>query len=174
MTTPTQQGSAPATHAALLYPDFQHELATTRRVLERYPDGKGDWKPDAKSRSIGQLASHIVDMVSLGADVLETDEVEYTTRAGTPTLDSAKALTDAFDRNAARLTRDLDNVSDDTLAKPWVLKFQGHPGVTGARRDLLRSFLMSHIIHHRAQLAGYYRTLGIPVPPIYGPSADER
>lgn len=174
MTNPTQQGFAPASPAALHYPDFHHELATTRRVLERYPDGKGDWKPDPKSRSISALASHIVDMVGLGADVLETDSIEWTKRTPTPDHDSAKALTESFDRNAARLTDALHRASDDTLAQSWALNFHGHPGVTGVRRNLLRSFLMSHIIHHRAQLAGYYRMLGIPVPPIYGPSADER
>jgi uncharacterized damage-inducible protein DinB len=174
MTTPSQQGSAPASHATLLFPDFKHELATTRRVLERYPDGRGDWKPDPKSRSISELASHIVDMIGLGADLLETDSVEYTTRTGTPNLDTAQALTEAFDRNAARLTSALQGASDDALAQRWTLLFHGHPGVTGVRRELLRSFLMSHLIHHRAQLAGYYRALGIPVPPIYGPTADER
>jgi uncharacterized damage-inducible protein DinB len=173
MTTSTHQRPTPASLAALLYPDFQHELATTRRVLERYPDGKGEWKPDPRSRSIGELATHIVDLVSLGGDVLESDDVEWTTRASAHPLDSAHALTERFDRAAGRLESAVRNVSDDALARKWVLRFHGHPGVTGIRRDLLRSLLMNHVIHHRAQLATYYRALGIPVPPIYGPSADE-
>jgi uncharacterized damage-inducible protein DinB len=174
MTTTTPQGSAPATQAALLFPDFPHELATTRRVLERYPDGKGDWKPDPKSRSIGELATHIVDLVDLGGDVIESDDVEWTERASAQPLDSARALTERFDRGAERLNAAVTQAGDDALGKQWVLRFHGHPGVTGVRRELLRSLLMNHLIHHRAQLAGYYRMLGIPVPSIYGPSADER
>jgi len=173
MTTPSQQ-QGPGSHRELLFPDFPNEFASTRRLLERYPDGKGDWKPDPKSRSLGELASHVTDVVGLGAAVLETDDLEATERPRSPQLDSARALLDRFDENVARVTQGMQRVRDDALAQSWTLRFHGHPVAAGLRRDMLRTLLMSHLVHHRAQLAGYYRALGIPVPSIYGPSADEQ
>lgn len=172
MTTPSQQQSS-SSHSELLFPDFPREFASTRRLLERYPDGKGAWKPDPKSRTLGELATHVADVVGLGAAVLETDNLEATEQPRAPQLDSAQALLDRFDANVARVAEGMQRVRDDALAQSWSLQFHGHPIAAGLRRDMLRTLLMSHLIHHRAQLAAYYRALGIPVPSIYGPSADE-
>lgn len=171
-TSSQQQRSAP--HSEIIFADVPGELATTRRLLERYPDGKGDWKPDPKSRSLGELASHIADIAGYGAFVLELPELNAAAHTRAPQLDSAAALLDRFDQNAARVIDALPRTTDEAMAQPWTFRFGDHVIFTLPRRDALRRFLVSHIIHHRAQLATYYRTLGIPVPGIYGPSADEQ
>ena len=173
MTTSTQE-QRPESRAALLFADVPDEFATTRRLLERYPDGKGEWRPDPKSRTLGELASHVADMSGLGAAVLETDTLDASQESRGPRLDSARALLARFDEGVARVAADLQSTSDEALEQPWSLVFNGHPVLSGSRRSVLRRLLVSHMIHHRAQLATYYRALGISVPPIYGPSADER
>lgn len=173
MTTSIQE-QRPESRAALLFADVPDEFATTRRLLERYPDGKGEWRPDPKSRTLGQLATHVADLSGLGAAVLETDRLDVSQESRGPRLDSAQALLERFDDGVARVAADLQSVSDESLEQPWALVFNGHPVLSGTRRSVLRRLLVSHMIHHRAQLATYYRALGIPVPSIYGPSADEQ
>lgn len=170
---PPSGGNA-ASQATLLFEDIPMELASTRRMIERYPNGKGTWKPDPKSRSLGELTSHIVNVVSLGASVLEDDELEESTRPGLPDEDSATAFLTRFDRSAARIAAGLQHADSTTLQRPWRLLVHGNVVVQGPRRMMLRMAFMSHLIHHRAQLATYYRLLGVPVPGMYGPSADDR
>jgi uncharacterized damage-inducible protein DinB len=172
MTTSTQH-QRHESRTELLFADIPDEFATTRRLLERYPDGRGDWRPDPKSRTLGQLATHLADLSGLGAAVLELDKLDVAQESRGPRLDSAQALLERFDEGVARVAADLQGMSDDALEQPWALIANGHPVLAGTRRAVLRRFLVSHMIHHRAQLATYYRALGIPVPSIYGPSADE-
>ena len=173
MTTPAV-GENPASRAELLFEDIPMELASTRRMLERYPTGKGSWKPDPKSRSLAELASHLVNVVSLGASVLEDDELEESTQPAPPEQDSAAAFLERFDRSAARIAAALQHTDEASLKQPWRLLVHGHVVAQGPRRKMLRMAFVSHLIHHRAQLATYYRLLGVPVPGMYGPSADDR
>lgn len=173
MTMPAS-GESSASQAALLFEDTPMELASTRRMIERYPDGKSSWKPDPKSRSLGELTSHLVNVVSLGASVLEDDELEESTQPGLPDQDSAAEFLARFDRAAARIAAGLQHADATTLQTPWRLLVHGHVVAQGPRRMMLRIAFMSHLIHHRAQLATYYRLLGVPVPGMYGPSADDR
>lgn len=159
--------------AELIYGDFPAEHGATRRFLERYPDGKGAWRPHERSRSLAELATHIADIVNRGVAVLETDGMELGTRQPVPPIDSARELMAHFEAGVARLNAALARADFDRLAEPWALRRDGRVLIEHPRRILLRQMMMSHLVHHRAQLAVYYRMLGIPVPGAYGPSADE-
>ena len=159
--------------AELLFGDFTAEHASTRRMLERYPDGKGEWRPDPKSRPLGPLATHVAGIVTRGSLVLETDGFDVANRQTPPAFDSAHELLAHFDENVARLTEKLTQVDYPTLAQPWAMRRGNHVLIERPRGYLLRVLMMSHLVHHRAQLGVYYRLLGIPVPGMYGPSADD-
>lgn len=162
-----------ASPAELLFSDFPAEHASTRRMLERYPDGKGEWRPDPKSRPLGPLAAHVAGIVTRGTLVLETDGHDVTNRPAAPSFDSARELLAYFDENVARLTALLAKVDYATLAEPWAMRRGSQVLIERPRGYLLRVLMMSHLVHHRGQLGVYYRLLGIPVPGMYGPSADD-
>jgi uncharacterized damage-inducible protein DinB len=174
-TSPRPSDGAAATLSVtdLLYADFALEHAATRRFLERYPDGKGDWKPHERSRSLSQLATHVADIVNRGVAVLETDGMELGSRQAVTPVDSARELLAHFEAGVARLNAALASADLDYLAQPWALRRDGRVLIEHPRRILLRQMMMSHLVHHRAQLGVYYRLLGVPVPGPYGPSADD-
>lgn len=159
--------------AVLLFGDFAAEHTSTRRMLERYPDGKGEWRPDAKSRPLGPLATHVAGIVTRGTLVLETDGTDVANRPAPPAFDSARELLAFFDDNVARFTTKLAQVDYAMLAQPWAMRRGNQVLIERPRGYLLRVMMMSHLVHHRAQLGVYYRLLGIPVPGMYGPSADD-
>lgn len=157
----------------LLYADFANEHASTRRMLQRYPDGKGDWRPHEKSRALAPLATHVADIVNRGTMLLETDGMDVAGRQPVAPIDSATGLVRYFDGNVSRFMTALGGADLDALARPWALRRGSQVIIEGPRRTLLRTMMMSHLVHHRAQLGVYYRLLGVPVPGVYGPSADE-
>ena len=159
--------------AELLYGDFALEYANTRRMLERYPDGKGDWRPHPRSRSLSELGTHVADIIYRGIAVLESDGMESGTRPGRQPMDSAKELVAHFEAGRQRFVALLEKATLESLAQSWQLRRQGLVMVEQPRRILLRQLVMSHHVHHRAQLGVYYRLLGVPVPGSYGPSADD-
>jgi len=159
--------------AALLYPDFDNEFATTRRFLERYPAGKDDWRPHQSSRPLRTLANHIADLTGRGTLILETDEQDIATRQPRPEVGTAAELVAVLDTNVARFRTVLAGVDFAALERPWTLRMGPKVIVQLPKRLLLRTMLMSHLVHHRAQLGVYYRLLSLPVPGAYGPSADE-
>jgi uncharacterized damage-inducible protein DinB len=159
--------------AELLYGDFAGEYAATRRILERYPDGKGEWRPHERSRTLAQLATHVADIVNRGTAVLETDGMEMGARTPLPPMDSARELLAYFEGGVAQFTAALSATDLDRLAEPWALRRDGRVLIEHPRRFLLRHMMMSHLVHHRAQLGVYYRLLGVAVPGAYGPSADD-
>ena len=159
--------------AELLYPDFDAEFATTRRFLERYPAGKDDWRPHPSSRALRALANHVADLPARGTMILETDEWDAATRQPRPELEAATELVGSFDAKVAALRAALARAEFASIERPWTLRLGARVMVQAPKRLLLRSMLMSHLVHHRAQLGVYYRLLGVPVPGAYGPSADE-
>ena len=175
MTTSLSTPESPETTspAELLFGDFAGEHAATRRMLERYPDGRGEWRPHEKSRPLSQLATHVAGIVTRGTMVLETEGVDISTRQPPPTFDSARELLAYFDENVARFTAALEKADYRTLAQPWAMRRGNQVVLERSRRYLLRMLMMSHLVHHRAQLGVYYRLLGVPVPGMYGPSADD-
>ena len=159
--------------AQSLLPEFDNEMANTRKMLERIPENKFDYKPDPKSMPMGQLASHIVEMVGWLKDTIQLPSIDIPPDMKPYVATSRKDLLERFDQNAASSRAELAGVSDQAMMQEWTLKFAGNPMFSMPRAAVIRSMIMNHVIHHRAQLSVYYRLNGVPVPGMYGPSADE-
>ncbi|HSE21757.1 MAG TPA: DinB family protein [Pyrinomonadaceae bacterium] len=156
--------------------EFDHEMANTRKTLERVPDDKFTWKPHDKSFSMGSLASHLSNLPYWTNITIEQDEFDMSPggqKMTTPETHSQKELMAAFDSNVAKARAALAGVSDERLFGLWSLKNNGQHIMSMPRIAVLRNFVLNHNIHHRAQLGVYLRLNDIPVPSIYGPSADE-
>jgi uncharacterized damage-inducible protein DinB len=163
------------TIAELLQPEFDQEMTATRRVLERVPEDKFAWKPHAKSSSMGDLASHVVNMLSWTVDTM--DKTEFDLDSVTPEEMNKAAKTRAellawFDANVSKARAALAK-SDVDYQVPWTLRKGSQVFFTMPRYTCVRSFCLNHIVHHRAQLTVYLRENDVPVPGLYGPSADE-
>lgn len=160
-----------------LLPEFDHEMANTRRTLERVPDDKLAWKPHAKSGTMGWLASHIANIPSWAAVAINQDSLDMAPAGAepprTPQAGSRKELLEIFDKNVADARAAIAGADDNRLLAPWTLLSNGQTILTMPRIGVLRSFVMNHSIHHRAQLTVYLRLNDLPVPALYGPSADE-
>jgi len=159
-----------------LLPEFDHEMANTRKTLERVPDEKFAWKPHAKSFPMGNLAGHLANLPSWGNLTLSSDSFDMAPGGQplkAPELSSTKDVLEKFDENVAATRSAIAGASDEELFKPWTLMTNGKTILTMPKIAVLRSFVMNHMIHHRAQLGVYLRLNDIPVPSIYGPSADE-
>ncbi len=154
-------------------PEFDHEMANTRKSLERVPDGKSDWKPHPKSMTLGGLATHLATINHWAEAIVGQDSFDVTNAPPTPVLKSKAELLGAFDKNVATARKAIAAATDEQLMKPWSLISGGKAVFTLPRIGVLRSFVMNHVIHHRAQLGVYLRLNDVPVPSIYGPSADE-
>jgi uncharacterized damage-inducible protein DinB len=159
--------------AQSLLPEFDNEMANTRKMLERIPENKWDYKPDPKSMPMGRLASHVAEMVGWLKDVIQTPSLDIPPDTKAYTATSRKELLEKFDQNAASSRAELAQVSDQAMMQEWSLKFGGNTMFSMPRVAVIRSMIMNHVIHHRAQLSVYYRLNGVPVPGMYGPSADE-
>jgi uncharacterized damage-inducible protein DinB len=158
-----------------LLPEFDQEMATTRRVLERVADDRLGWKPHEKSWSMGQLASHIANMIGwtdVTMNATEFDVMSVTPEQANQEAKSRAELLSWFDANVVKARAAL-NKSDAEYVVPWSLKAGAKVQFTMPRAACVRSFVMNHVIHHRGQLSVYLRLNNIPVPAIYGPSADE-
>ena len=163
------------TIAELLLPEVDQEMATTRRVLERVADDKLGWKPHDKSWSMGALASHIVNMIKWTDVTMNATEFDLATvPPDQMNLEAASRaqLLEWFDAHAAAARAALAK-SDADYFVPWTLKHGAQTIFTMPRYTCIRSFFLNHVVHHRAQLGVYLRLNGIPVPAMYGPSADE-
>lgn len=158
--------------ADALLPEFDHEMATTRKLLERVPDGTFDWKPHAKSFSMGQLAQHVATLPMWGS-FLKHSEFDLAGEFQTPTLKSRAELLAAFDKESAGARAQIAGMSDAELMAPWALKRGKDTLFSMPKASVWRTFFMNHVIHHRGQLSVYLRLLNVPLPSIYGPSADE-
>jgi len=163
------------TIAELLLPEFDQEMTATRRVLERVPEVKFAWKPHAKSFSLGNLASHVVNMLGWTVDTMEKTEFDLDSVTPEEMNKAAKTraeLLEWFDANVPKARAALQK-SDSEYQVPWTLKKGSQSFFTMPRYTCVRSFCLNHIVHHRAQLTVYLRENDVPVPGLYGPSADE-
>jgi uncharacterized damage-inducible protein DinB len=158
-------------------PEFDHEMSTTRKTLERVPEDKTDWKPHNTSMPMGRLAGHIAEMVGFAAQTFQGDSFDFAPPGGTrpqPTLmTSRKQVLEIFDKNVGAAREAISKASDEDLQKTWTLMNGGKTFFAMPRIQILRGMILSHIIHHRGQLTVYLRMNQVPVPSIYGPSADE-
>ncbi len=160
-----------------LLPEFDMEMANTRKTLERVPDGKYDWKPHPKSMPMGGLATHLTNIptwtnLAVDQESLDLAPGGVPTPGATP-INSTAELLQTFDSNVAKARAAIAGASDQDLFKNWTLQRNGNTLMTLPKVAVLRGFVLNHSIHHRAQLGVYLRLNDIPVPSIYGPSADE-
>lgn len=159
-----------------LLPEFDHEVGTTRRLLERVPEADLSWRPHPKSFSLGQLASHIANILhwvnpTCDVSVFDLATIGDDARPKQPT--SLAEILKAFDANANTARTKIDAQSDALMLAPWTMKQGDQEVMTMPRTAVLRGFIMNHLIHHRGQLSVYLRLRDVPLPAIYGPSADE-
>src|SRR5581483_4032808 len=164
------------TIAELLQPEFDQEMASTRKVLERVPNDKFAWKPHDKSFSMGNLASHIVNMITWTVDTMNKPEFDLSTVSMEEMNKAAKdrdELLAWFDTNVSAARASL-NKPDSAYFVPWTLRNGQQVFFTMPRYNCVRSFCLNHIVHHRAQLLVYLRINNVPIPGLYGPSADEQ
>lgn len=160
-----------------LLPELDQELATTRKCLARIPDDKFSYKPHPKSFEMGALAVHIATMLDWGVVTLQSDSFDYAPVGGEPYVPPV-AKTNAellamFDKAGAAFRAALATTENDAMMKPWSLQGGGVTMFTMPKVAVIRGMIFNHIIHHRGQLSVYLRLCDIPVPAIYGPSADE-
>jgi uncharacterized damage-inducible protein DinB len=157
-----------------LLPEFDQEMANTRKTLERIPESKLGWKPHEKSMTLGRLAGHVAELAGWAKTTIETDSLNLTMADYKPLIPTSRQqVLDAFDKNVKAARVAIAGASDEHLMKPWTLEFNGQKMFTLPRAAVLRSSCFNHIIHHRAQLGVYLRLNDVPVPALYGPSADE-
>lgn len=156
--------------------EFDRECATSRRVLSRVPADKLSWKPHAKSYSLGQLAQHIATLPSWISGSLLAGEFDLATSGGELAVNepaSTEALLKAFDESVAKAKAAMAQLDDGKAMGPWTLRNGIAVVMEMPRVALLRTVLLNHSIHHRGQLTVYLRLLDVPLPPVYGPTADE-
>ncbi len=163
--------------AESMLPEFDNEMATTRRLLERVPEDQLGWKPHERSATLGSLAGHLAQLPGLGSRVFSGDSVDIAPPDAPPPtpvkLESRQEILDLFDANVKKAREAIAAADDATMAKTWSLLRAGQTMFAMPRTNAVRTMLMSHSIHHRGQLSVYLRLTGAMVPSIYGPSADE-
>jgi uncharacterized damage-inducible protein DinB len=156
-----------------LLAEFDQEMASTRKVLERIPMDKYDWQPHTKSFSIGKLATHLAQIPGWGTVTAQTSELDFAQPFEQPNPRTTEELLAFFDQNATEARAALAGMSEEEFGKPWTLRAGEKVFFTAPKAMVLRSFVMNHLVHHRAQLTVYMRLNDVPVPALYGPSADE-
>lgn len=164
-------------YASLILPDFEPEMASTRKVLERVPEDKLDWQPHPKSHTIGWNANHLAEMPGWVSSTMSATALDIAPVNGpryqSPSFRQRQQILDLFDQNVAEARAALAKAQEADFDVTWSLLNAGQPLMTMPRRAVLRSFVVNHVVHHRAVLCVYLRLNDIPVPGMYGPSGDE-
>jgi uncharacterized damage-inducible protein DinB len=153
--------------------ELQHEAGTTRKLLERIPVEKFDWQPHEKSMSMIRLATHVADMFNWFPVTLEQDELDFAKGYDEPKPATTEELVELLDKSVAGAIESLKKTDDETFMKNWTLRNGEQIYFEMPKIAVSRSMIMNHIVHHRGQLSVYLRLNDIPVPAMYGPSADE-
>lgn len=158
-------------------PEFDHEMGSTRRLLERVPEPDFAWRPHDKSYSLGELAAHIANLPHWLGVICEHSEIDTSVAAeeARPKVPaSVPQLLSTFDDNVRQARRQIDELGDSAMMARWTLRDGDHEVLSMPRASVLRSFVLNHLIHHRGQLTVYLRLRDVPLPSLYGPTADER
>ena len=157
-----------------LLAELDHEAASTRRILALLPADQGDFTPHAKSFTLGKLGVHVAEMYSWLGVTLNQSELDFAKSPYTPApFSGGEELVARMDRYLVEGRAVLAAATDATLAEPWTMRAGEQVFFTMPKGQVLRTFVYNHIVHHRAQLTVYLRMLDIPIPGLYGPSADE-
>jgi uncharacterized damage-inducible protein DinB len=162
------------TISEMFLPEFDMEIASTRKILDCVPEDKFAWKPHAKSMSLGRLASHVAELPQWGVFVVDQDKLELTPGVKPFSAATKAELMEALDKSAAAGREAIAGAGDEHLWKIWSLIYGGHTVFSLPRVVVLRGTVMSHMIHHRGQLSVYLRLNDVAIPGMYGPSADEK
>ena len=152
--------------------EFREEVPAIRRVLERVPNDKLSWRPHPKSRTLGELAAHIAGICGMADKIINADEFAPGGPSPTPAR-SMEEIRATFEKNARDAEEALGRLSDDRARQDWRFVFQGKELFRKPRTAALRTNMLNHLYHHRGQLSVYLRLLDVPVPVVYGPTADE-
>jgi uncharacterized damage-inducible protein DinB len=162
--------------ADILLPEFDHEMAGTRRMLERVPEADADWRPHPRSTTLGDLAAHIARIAKWGRYIFERPELDLGAPANaelaTARFAGTPDLLQQFDRNVAETRAALAGTPDDAMRAVWTLRAGPRTIFSLPRAGAFRGFTLSHLIHHRGQLSVYLRLRDVPLPSLYGPTAD--
>jgi uncharacterized damage-inducible protein DinB len=157
--------------------ELEHEAVTTRKILERVPEGKNDWRPHPKSMTLGRLAGHVAELYGWATMTIKEGSIDIAPIGGSQTqaatMQSRDQLLGLFDTHLREAKQALASASDETLMQPWSLLAGGRTVFTMPRVQVLRSMVFNHLVHHRAQLGVYLRMNDVAIPGAYGPSADE-
>jgi uncharacterized damage-inducible protein DinB len=158
----------------ILLAEFDRETALTRRLLARVPPDRLGWQPHARSRTLGGLAVHLAELPAWGATLVEQAEFDLESRTPAHRADgSLEELLALYDANVSLVRRAVASRTDAELLAPWTLRRGGKEIFTVPRLIALRTLPLQHATHHRGQLSVYLRLLDVPLPPLYGPTADE-
>lgn len=164
--------------AASILPEFDQEMAKTRTTLERVPEEKFSWKPHEKSFSFMQIANHIARLPEWGIATLSTESMDLDPEKGEfvppAPQESTEGILAAFDEGVTEFRAALEKITDEELMQPWTLLQAGQTLFSMPRIAVIRGMILNHIIHHRGQLTVYLRLNELPIPALYGPSADEQ
>ncbi len=154
--------------------DLNHELGITRKLLERVPEEHLEWKPHEKSMTLGRLALHVATIIYWVTRTVENDHLDLATLQGNPPPTSRQQILDAFQEKVDEMRRTLESADDAVLMRPWQLRRGEQVLQTMPTLAVVRGMAINHMIHHRGQLSVYLRLLNVPLPAMYGPSADEQ
>lgn len=162
--------------SASILPSLDQVVAGTRQLLESIPDDRLDWKPHAKSYTIGELGSHLANIPMWAGPTIEQDALDVAPEGegapAQPAYGTSGEMVAALDENAAAARAAIEGASDETLLGDWTLLVAGEEKFTVPKIGVLRTFILEHMVHHRGQLTVYLRLLDVPVKPTFGPTAD--
>jgi uncharacterized damage-inducible protein DinB len=167
----TEESNMPFSQTLL--PEFDEEMKNTRKLLECVPDGKFDYQPHAKSMTLGRLATHVAELPSWTAFTLDLEVLELTPDFKPNFAANRAELLQMFDKNVAEARAKIAGASDEDWQVIWTFKFNGQTIMSMPRSVVMRSTIMNHLVHHRAQLGVYLRLNEVAFPGMYGPSADD-
>lgn len=166
------------THCEIMAQEFELDIAKTRATLERVPESAWNWRPHDKSFAMGELATHVANLVSWTGPTLQQESFDVAPPGEepvrTPVCSNREELLALFERTSSEALAALRAATDDELSKPWSLLMGGHVLFTMPKMTVMRHFVLNHLVHHRGQLTVYLRLNDVPLPALYGPSADEQ
>ena len=161
--------------AQAMMAEYEHESHASRAMLERVPEESFDWQPHEKSMTLGRLAAHVAESAGWAEQILAADEFDFeASQYQSPVATSRSDVLQIFEGASRAFRNALDGVSDERMLEKWVMRAGERVITESPRVAVLRGLVMSHLVHHRGQLSVYLRLLDVPVPPVYGPTADEQ